>query len=145
MTQSTTNPVAFDAESVNAALRCAVQAARRQGIEVAVAVVDSGGVLTGFQRMSGSFLASVEYAQWKAWTAVSFGKPTDEFGALLDGLPGTVAEGLVDHPRVTRLPGGYPIRLDDKLIGGIGVSGGNGEQDMAIARAGLEAFESAGR
>ena len=142
MTKQLATPAAIDAETVNAALGSAIQAAQLEDAKIAVCILDAGGNLAGFQRMPGSFLASTDYAQWKAWTSISFGISTDEFGELLDGLPVTIGEGLLGHPRATRLPGGFPIHRDGQLVGGIGVSGGTGEQDVAIAQAGLEVLRS---
>lgn len=130
----------LDAASINNALVKAVEAASQAGVNVAIAIVDSSGILAGFLRMPGSFLASVDYAQWKAWTAASFGMPTRDFGALLDTLDTQVRKGLAAHPNVTALPGGVPIRVNGRLIGALGVSGGDAEQDSAIAHAGASVF-----
>jgi uncharacterized protein GlcG (DUF336 family) len=37
--------------------------------------------------------------------------------------------------------GGFPIVYQGRVIGGIGISGGNGEQDTAVGEAALAAFE----
>ena len=105
-------------------------------------LLDAAGVLAGFSRMPGSFLASVDYAQWKAWTAASFAMSTADFAVLLEGMPDNVSTGLLKHPQVTSLSGGLPIRVEEHVIGAIGVSGGNDEQDCAVARVALRAIES---
>ena len=117
--------------------------ARRENelrIAVVIAIVDASGVPVALLRMPGSFLASLDYAQDKAWTSASFSMPTAAFGDVLDGMEEPVRQDLLAHRRVTRLPGGVPYRLDGKLLAGIGVSGGTGEQDEACANAALSAL-----
>lgn len=127
-------------EETQRALRLSAEAAADAGVRAAIAVVNASGVLAGFLRMPGSFLASVDYAQWKAWTAASFDMSTAEFGTLLNSVEPLVRDGLLAHPKATPLPGGFPVRLAGRMIGAIGVSGGSGEEDEIIARAGLAAF-----
>ena len=130
----------LDHASINRAMANATHAAGEANVSVVVAIVDTSGVLAGLVRMPGSFLASVDYAQWKAWTAASFDMSTAEFASFLDGIDPQVREGLLKHRNVTSLSGGFPIRRSGRLIGALGVSGGNAEQDEAIAKAGLGAF-----
>ncbi len=132
----------LDCASVQNAVRCMVEEAEQQGAKVAIAIVNASGVLTGFVKMPGSFLASVDYAQWKAWTAASFGMPSHSFGQLVEDFEPLVRDGLLAHPKATPLPGGFPIHQDGRLIGGVGVSGGSGDEDNAIAQAGLTAFSN---
>jgi uncharacterized protein GlcG (DUF336 family) len=42
--------------------------------------------------------------------------------------------------RVMIFAGGVPLRRDGKVVGAVGVSGGSGEQDQAVAEAGAKAF-----
>lgn len=128
------------ASALNRALAAAVEAARRHGALVNVGIVDGGGNLAAFLRMSGAFLASIDIAIDKAWTACSFGVGTAEFGAMLIGEETVVREGLLARPRVTAIPGGLPILRDGRVDGGIGVSGASALLDEEIARAGLSAL-----
>lgn len=125
---------------VQNAARLAIEEAERQGAKISIAIVTASGILAGFSRMPGSFLATVEYAQWKAWTSASFGMPSQEFAKLVKTLDPLTGDGLLAHPKATALPGGFPILQDGRLIGAIGVSGGSAEEDEAIAQAGLTAF-----
>lgn len=124
---------------VRAALDAAVETARALGVKMAVAVMDAGGNLAGFVRMPGSFLASIDYAQWKAWTAASFGMASRDLGEIIDRGGSHIRDGLNAHPKVTSLPGGFPILREGVLIGAIGASGGSGEEDEKCALAGAEA------
>ena len=58
-------------------------------------------------------------------------------------LPGNEAFGIqAMHPgRFAVFVGGFPIEVDGEVVGGIGVSGGNGEQDTLVGTAALEAFQ----
>lgn len=107
--------------------------ASRRGISVSIAVVDSGGHLLSFDRMSGAVLASTETSQVKARTAVLFGAPTRVFPA--DRPIATALVGGVGFP-IGLFPGGIPIRRAGELIGAIGVGGSTAEDDDACATAG---------
>jgi uncharacterized protein GlcG (DUF336 family) len=104
---------------------------------LSIAVVDAGGNLSGFLRMDGALLASVEVSQVKARTAVLFGTATKHLPSH-SPISGPMAYA-VSFP-IALLPGGVPIHVDGQLIGGIGVGGGTGEQDDAAAQIGLTAF-----
>lgn len=109
------------------------------GVPMTVAVCDESGVLKALSRMDGAALLSVQVAQDKAYTAVGFGMPTDAWhGFIKDDPPlATGAVGGID--RLVVFGGGYPIKVADRVVGGIGVSGGHYTQDMEVAKAGLSA------
>ncbi len=87
--------------------------------------------------MDGAPFIAVEIAQNKAWTAASFGISTDEwFNFIKDDAP--LSLSIVHTPRLTTFGGGFPIIVDDQVVGGIGVSGGHYTEDMECARAALE-------
>jgi uncharacterized protein GlcG (DUF336 family) len=132
----------FDRPSVStelakAMIDAAEQKAADMGHPFVIAVVDDSGVLKAFSRMDGAALLSVQIAQDKAYTAAGFGLSTDAWHDFVkDDAP--LAMGAV--PGIDRLivfGGGYPIMIDGKLAGAIGVSGGHYTQDMDIAKAGL--------
>ncbi|MGB1562609.1 MAG: GlcG/HbpS family heme-binding protein, partial [Sinimarinibacterium flocculans] len=110
------------------------------GVRVNIAVVDCGGNLSGFLRMPGAFLHSIEIAIDKAYTAASFGLPTSEWHRALAQEPAAVRDGLPRRPRFVGFGGGLPLRIGGAAIGGIGVSGASEEQDELCARAGCEAI-----
>lgn len=127
-------------EAAATAVRAAVAHAQTLGAQVNVAVTDSSGVLAAFLRMPGAPLHSVDIAIDKAYTAVSFGLPTDLWAKALQSHSAAVREGIVLRPRFVAFGGGLPIVEAGQRIGGIGVSGGSEEQDQAIAQAGLAAL-----
>lgn len=131
---------AITAEAANAAVVAAVAKAGELGIRINAAVTDASGVLAAFLRMPGAFLHSVDIAIDKAYTAASFGFPTDRWASVLEG-DAALRMGMPHRPRLVVFGGGLPIReADGALIGGIGVSGGSAEQDAACAAAGLKAI-----
>jgi uncharacterized protein GlcG (DUF336 family) len=89
--------------------------------------------------MDGAPLLSVQIAQDKAWTAVSFGIPSHEWHNFIkDDQP--LLHGIVHTPRLVVFGGGYPVKLGDEVIGGLGLSGGHYGQDMQVAEAALAAL-----
>jgi uncharacterized protein GlcG (DUF336 family) len=129
----------ISAEAAAAACQAAVAHARGLGLRINVAVTDSAGVLAAFLRMPGAFLHSVEIAIDKAYTAASFGFPTQQWVDVI-GHDEALRIGLPLRPRLVVFGGGLPMRDGDVLVGGIGVSGGSAVQDEACARAGLAAL-----
>ena len=127
-------------EAAATAVAAAVRWAEEAGTKVNVAVVDSGGNLAAFLRMPGAFLHSIEIAIDKAYTAAGFGLPTGAWSEALMAHSPAVRAGIPMRPRMVCFGGGLPLRHEDRLIGGIGVSGGSEEQDEACARAGVLAI-----
>lgn len=103
-----------------------------------IAIVDESGYLKAFHRMDGAALISISVAQDKAYTAVAnaWGHATHEIYEYISKSPATLV-GIPQIPRYMVFGGGFPIKIDGEIVGGIGVSGGNAEQDMMVARAGL--------
>jgi uncharacterized protein GlcG (DUF336 family) len=124
-----------------------VEAAERRAAELGVAeticVCDDGGHALALHRMDGARITGVDIALAKAFTAAGHQRPTHAFNAPGGpALPGGEAFGIhAMHPgRFAIFVGGFPIRVNGQVVGGIGVSGGNGEQDTAVAEAALAAF-----
>jgi len=128
----------ISAEAAHRAVGAAVARAGELGLRVNAAVCDASGVLTGFLRMPGAFLHSVEIAMDKAYTAAGFGFPTKAWMPAIGGDE-ALRVGLPLRPRLVVFGGGLPIREHGVLIGAIGVSGGSAEQDEECARAGIAA------
>jgi uncharacterized protein GlcG (DUF336 family) len=110
--------------------------AQALGAQVSTAVVDSGGNLMAFARMDGAEIAGPTLAVDKAYTAVANKASTQELAVL--AAPGGPLFGLHSNAggRYVIFGGGIPILCDGFVVGGIGVSGGTVEQDVACASAG---------
>ena len=108
---------------------------QKNGWNVAVAVVDNHGFLVYFERMDNTQTASMEIAVGKAKAAAAYRRPTRVFTDVIN--KGGVATATL--PGVFASPGGLPIMVDGKVIGGVGVSGVTGDQDEQCSKAGLGA------
>ena len=129
-------PAAFiNREAAVALIEAALAAARQIGIEAAVAVTDATGNLRAFERTDGAPFLTAEVAIDKAWTASSFGFATHVWNDYVTSDPKVAP--LAHRPRMVAVGGGYPIIENGKLIGGIGISGGNYQQDQDAAAAAL--------
>ena len=108
---------------------------KKNGWRMAIAIVDNHGFLVYYERMDDTQTASVQIALDKAKTAATFRRPSKAFE---DGIAkGRVA--LLGLTGATPIEGGLPIMAGGKVIGGVGVSGANSDQDAQAAMAGLKA------
>ena len=114
--------------------KASIRKANELGIKIVVALADKNGNLTLLNRMGDSLIASIELAQKKAYTSVVLNMCTSEVSK--SGLVGIVSsmEG-----KIVSFGGGIPIKNNEKLIGGIGISGGTVEQDIEIAQYAINA------
>jgi uncharacterized protein GlcG (DUF336 family) len=133
----------FDQAAAQRAVAATLDHAAAHGWRISVAVLDGGGHLLAFGRVAGAALHTIDVAQDKAFTAVSFGMPTDELGLRLRDAPEHVRWGLLLRPRLVSMGGAIPIRTGELLQGAIGVSGASEEQDCECAVAGLRAIGAA--
>ena len=116
----------------------AVAEARKIGVPMAIAVVDTSGQLVAFERMDNTQTASTAIAQDKASASAMYRRPTK---ALQDVLAaGGVGLRVLTLRGATSVEGGVPITVDGKILGAIGVSGGSSEQDGVVAKGGLDAL-----
>lgn len=109
-----------------------------------IAVVDAGANPLLFQRMDAAFLGSGDIALRKAKASAGTPFPTRVFEELSFGKDhkgGGAMPGLALVPGVLSIPGGFPIKVGDVLVGAIGVSGGLPDQDELCAQAGLDAIK----
>ena len=139
MSAKTVTKSSISAAAAADVVRAAEAKAAELGVPMVIAIVDESGVLKAFSRMDGAALLSVDIAQDKAYTAVSFGIPTDGWFDFIKNDP-PLLHGIIKTPRLIVYGGGYPLKVGDAVIGGIGVSGGHYEQDMVVAQAGVAAL-----
>ncbi|MDB6088739.1 MAG: hypothetical protein JWN85_1523 [Gammaproteobacteria bacterium] len=105
-----------------------------------VAVADGGGNLVAHVRMDGAWIGSIDISIKKAFTARAFDIATKDLAPLAQ--PGGDFFGIhaSNDGRVMIFAGGIPLTRAGEVVGAIGVSGGSGEQDQAVAVAGAAAF-----
>lgn len=117
---------------------CIEKAAEMIGINAVIAIADESGRLILLEAMDDSYIASIQAAQDKAFTAAALKMPTHE---ALEASRGGALDGYTNGNGILMLAGGYPVRYKDSIIGGIGVSGGTRDQDMMLAYTGISYFE----
>ncbi len=140
MAENTFQKFSITLEAAQRLVAAAEAKAREMNIPMCIAIVDSDGTLKAFSRMDGAALLSVQIAQDKAYTAISFGGlATHEWYDFIKEDP-PLLHGIVKTDRLVVFGGGYAIKSEGGIIGGIGVSGGHYSQDMEVAQAGLEAL-----
>ena len=112
------------------------------GVPMVIAVLDRSGHPIAVMRMDEALLVSLDIAVNKAYSAVAIKVPTHELASLAQ--PGQPLYGIhnADGGRIVIFGGGFPLTKSDKIIGGIGVSGGSVEQDMTCAQAALELLQN---
>jgi len=114
----------------------ALAEAAKNNWTVAVAIVDPSGNLVYYEKMDNTQLGSANVSVDKARSAALFKRPTKAFQDAL----ATGGENL----RILRLQGvvpvegGFPLILDGKIVGGIGVSGATSAQDAQCSKAGAD-------
>ncbi|RKD32761.1 cob(I)yrinic acid a,c-diamide adenosyltransferase [Thermohalobacter berrensis] len=120
--------------------RGAENKAREIGVAIVFSVVDSGGNLLLLHRMNNTMLASIDISINKAYTAVALRIPTNEVMSLVQ--PGKELYGIQNTDnRIITFGGGFPLKLNGEIIGGIGISGGTVEQDVEIGLESIKVFE----
>lgn len=108
----------------------------RNNWNVVIAIVDDGGRLMHLVRRDGTQYASIEVAQDKARTAIAFRRPTKAFEDAIAGG----RNAILGLNGATPVEGGLPIVVNGEMLGAIGVSGVQSNQDAQVAQAGLDAL-----
>src|ERR1700721_778180 len=127
-------------EDARRIIAAAEKKAEQIGQPMNVAVVDEGGNLIAFERMANPWLGSIDIAQKKAWTSRAFDITTKDLGANSQSGDQFFGIHASNNGKVMIFGGGVPLKEEGKIVGEIGISGGSGEQDHAVAEAGALAF-----
>jgi glc operon protein GlcG len=117
--------------------------ASQAGIAISCAIVDAGGHVILLERMDGGRFHTVHSSTTKAVCAASNRRPTTAKGAVGQDLDVSHAIGLAlaaGPERWTAMEGGVPVMVDGQCLGGVGVSGGDWETDLRIAKASVESI-----
>lgn len=134
--------VAFKSMKPELALQLAqatLNACRKSGFQVAVAVVDRDGITQVIIRDQLAGAHTPDTARRKAWTAASF--RTDTLSMMEETQAGKPQSGVRFVTEAMMIGGGIPVTAAGSLIGAVGVSGApGGEQDHTCAQAGIDAI-----
>jgi len=125
-----------------AARDCAAARASALSLAIAIVVVDRSGALLLAEVADGSAPGSMDAALMKARGAARYRSATHLTAEYLKTLPAWRASHALSLPELCAFQGGVPIRIGEEVIGAIGVAGGSGEQDIAIATEAAEAVDS---
>src|SRR3982074_733007 len=125
-----------DARRVIAA---AEQKAADIGQPMNIAVADEGGNLVAHVRMDGAWMGSIDISIKKAWTARAFDISTKELAELSQSGDQFFGIHASNNGRVMIFAGGVPLKRGDQVVGAVGVSGGMGKTDQAVAEAAPQA------
>ena len=113
------------------------QEAQRRNKPSVIAVCSPDGNPVAVHVMDGSFLVSFDMAVKKAYTSVAVKMSTMELSRLTQ--PGQTFYGLGKmSDNIVIFGGGVPLKVGDTIIGGLGISGGTGEEDNSLAEYGLQ-------
>jgi uncharacterized protein GlcG (DUF336 family) len=135
--QGTVKTTRMGAMVAFAVVSAAVDTCAKQNQQVTAVVLDPDGVQQAFLRGDGAGIHTVEMADYKAYTALSF--RTDGIDLVERAAKGNVPAAIGKLPRLILAQGGVVIRSGDEILGAIGVSGARGNNiDTQCARAAVE-------
>ena len=126
-------------EQARKAVAAGVAEARKNNWPVAIAVVDNAGMLVAYERMDNTQTASVQVSIDKAASAAMYRRSTKVFQDAVTG--GGTGVRVLALRGASPIEGGLTLMVDGKIIGGIGVSGVNSDQDAVVAKAGVDAVK----
>ncbi|MBI3736239.1 heme-binding protein [Candidatus Sumerlaeota bacterium] len=128
-------------EAARRIIAAAEKKAKKIGQPMNIAVVDCGGNLISHVRMDGAWIGSINISINKAFTSRAFDISTKDLSQHSQPTQQFYGIHNSNDCRIMIFAGGVPLKdKDGKVVGAIGVSGGSGEQDQAVAEAGAAAF-----
>jgi uncharacterized protein GlcG (DUF336 family) len=121
-----------------------IEAAEKKATEIGqpmnIAVADQGGNLIAHVRQDGAWLGSIDISIKKAYTSRAFDISTKDLATHSQSGGQFFGIHASNDGRIMIFAGGIPLKIDGKVVGAIGVSGGSGEQDHTVAEAGAAAL-----
>ncbi len=134
----------LELEEARVMVLAAIAKSEEIGVLESICVVDDGGYPIAMERMNGARITGPQIAWNKAFTAAGHKRSTHLFNTPPNGpaLPGNEAFGIQwsFDGKFAVFVGGFPIVVNGEVVGGIGLSGGNGEQDTKAGVAALAAL-----
>ncbi|NET44455.1 heme-binding protein [Okeania sp. SIO2B3] len=124
--------------------RRVISAAEKKALEIGqpmnIAVVDGGGNLVAHVRMDGAWIGSIDISIKKAYTSRAFNLATKDLAEQSQSGGQFFGIHASNNGQIMIFAGGIPLYSEGQVVGAIGVSGGSGEQDHAVAEAGAALF-----
>jgi uncharacterized protein GlcG (DUF336 family) len=101
---------------------------------ITVVVVDAAGFPVLIERMDGARPLQPQIATAKAYTAAIMQRPCSMLKGWADNEPGFFAQvSRMGHQPIVATGGGFPLKRDGEIVGAVGISGGTGDEDQAVA------------
>ncbi|KZN26420.1 DNA polymerase III subunit delta' [Haladaptatus sp. R4] len=129
-------------ETAKQLIDAAERKAEEIGVPSVITVANPDGNMIAQHRMDDAWLASVNISRNKAYTSAALEMPTHELAE--PSQPGNSLYGLqtTDDSRIVIFGGGFPLERDGEIVGTIASSGGQVDEDMTVARAGINQFQT---
>jgi uncharacterized protein GlcG (DUF336 family) len=127
-------------EDARRIIAAAEKKAEEIGQPMNIAVADAGGNLVAHVRMDGAWLGSIDISVKKAFTSRAFDIATKDLAEHSQSGNQFFGIHASNDGKIMIFAGGIPLKSEGKVVGAIGVSGGSGDQDHAVADAGAAAF-----
>lgn len=140
MAESNGKALGVTLEQARAVIHAGQQKASEIKVPMNIAVVDAGANLVAFERMEGAWIGSIDIAINKAFTSRAFDIETKTLGENSQSGDQFFGIHVSNHGRVMIFAGGVPLKRGGEVVGAVGVSGGLGAQDQAVAEAAAAAF-----
>ena len=128
-------------EDARKVIAAAESKAAALGQPMNIAVADAGGNLVAHVRMDGAWIGSIDISIKKAFTSRAFDIATKDLAQHSQSGGQFFGIHASNDGRIMIFAGGVPLKRNGRVVGAIGVSGGSGEQDHAVAEAGASAFK----
>src|SRR3954468_6960927 len=127
-------------EEARRVISAAERKAKQIGQPMNIAIADQGGNSVSHVRMDGAWIGSVDISIKKAYTSRAFDIATKDLAQHSQSGGQFFGIHASNNGKIMIFAGGIPLKRDGKVVGAIGVSGGSGDQDHAVAEAGAAAF-----
>jgi len=140
VSRATTRGVSLETASI--IIETALQAARRRKLRpMTIAVLDAGGDLVAFKREDGNGIRRFDVVMGKAVGSLVMNRPSRVIGQIGKANPMFIQSiGAALQGRLIPSPGGVLIKnAEGEIIGAVGSSGDEAEQDEACAIEGIRA------
>jgi uncharacterized protein GlcG (DUF336 family) len=112
------------------------------GRAVSVVIVDAAGAMVLVERLDGAGPFTASVAEGKAAVSAYTGRDTAQLKGMAEQAPQVLSaiEARMAGQRFVAVQGGCALRDASGIAGAVGVSGGSGEEDEAIAKAAIQAY-----
>ena len=126
-------------EHIKQIIAVAIAEANAINTPITISVVDMGGHLIALWRMAGCSYFGVSVSRQKAVTASQLKAPTHVLSEIGLKVP-ALQQAFDKNPDILTISGGFPLIIEGQVVGGVGISGGDFEQDKAIGAKAAQAI-----